>query len=190
MIFIVAIDCPARIHYTCKSIAGRYRPVSYPDGSITARYRFIMNAYWVYLHSDSDNYWLAEQQRFRQHYINEQDGSEPSVYSFIRENISIKYVISTCTSEKTCGNGWILSEEWSGTGWAATNNASFESTHKLTWKKRTLWPASAPAETDEDVRFSLSEKRLSRPHYTCARRQDTRWSHSTWEQPVQAKSTI
>ena len=29
-----------------KSIAGRYRPVSYPDGPITARYRFIKNAYW------------------------------------------------------------------------------------------------------------------------------------------------
>ena len=29
-----------------KSIAGRYRPVSYPDGPITARYRFMYNAYW------------------------------------------------------------------------------------------------------------------------------------------------
>ena len=29
-----------------KSIAGRYRPVSCPDGPITARYRFIKNAYW------------------------------------------------------------------------------------------------------------------------------------------------
>ena len=29
-----------------KSIAGRYRPVSYPDGPITGRYRFIKNAYW------------------------------------------------------------------------------------------------------------------------------------------------
>ena len=36
---------PASILY--KSIAGRYRPVSYPDGAITARYRFIKNAYWV-----------------------------------------------------------------------------------------------------------------------------------------------
>ena len=35
---------PASIVY--KSIAGRYRPVSYPDGPITARYRFINNAYW------------------------------------------------------------------------------------------------------------------------------------------------
>ena len=33
---------PASIIY--KSIAGRYRPVSYPDGPITARYRFINNA--------------------------------------------------------------------------------------------------------------------------------------------------
>ena len=33
---------PASILY--KSIAGRYRPVSYPDGPITARYRFIKNA--------------------------------------------------------------------------------------------------------------------------------------------------
>ena len=30
---------PVSILY--KSIAGRYRPVSYPDGPITARYRFI-----------------------------------------------------------------------------------------------------------------------------------------------------
>ena len=30
-----------------KSTAGRYRPVSYPDGPITARYKFIKNAYWV-----------------------------------------------------------------------------------------------------------------------------------------------
>ena len=37
---------PASIIY--KSIAGRYRPVSYPDGPITARYRFINNASWVY----------------------------------------------------------------------------------------------------------------------------------------------
>ena len=35
---------PASILY--KSIAGRYRPVSYPDGPITARYRLIKNAYW------------------------------------------------------------------------------------------------------------------------------------------------
>ena len=35
---------PASILY--KSIAGRYRPVSYPDGPITVRYRFIKNAYW------------------------------------------------------------------------------------------------------------------------------------------------
>ena len=34
---------PASILY--KSIAGRYRPVSYPDGPITVRYRFIKNAY-------------------------------------------------------------------------------------------------------------------------------------------------
>ena len=38
---------PASILY--KSIAGCYRPVSYPDGPITARYRFIKNAYWAEL---------------------------------------------------------------------------------------------------------------------------------------------
>ena len=36
---------PASILY--KSTAGRYRPVSYPDGPITARCRFIKNAYWA-----------------------------------------------------------------------------------------------------------------------------------------------
>ena len=35
---------PVSILY--KSIAGRYRPVSYPDGPITARYRFVKNASW------------------------------------------------------------------------------------------------------------------------------------------------
>ena len=29
-----------------KSTVGHYRPVSYPDGPITTRYRFIKNAYW------------------------------------------------------------------------------------------------------------------------------------------------
>ena len=31
----------------CKSIASRYLPVIYPDGPITARYRFIKNSYGV-----------------------------------------------------------------------------------------------------------------------------------------------
>ena len=35
---------PVSILY--KSTAGRYRPVSYPDGPITARCRFIKNASW------------------------------------------------------------------------------------------------------------------------------------------------
>ena len=39
---------PASILY--KSTADRYRPVSYPDGPITARCRFKKNAYW----EDSD----------------------------------------------------------------------------------------------------------------------------------------
>ena len=37
---------PSRILY--KSIAGRYRPVRVADGPITACYRFIKNASWVY----------------------------------------------------------------------------------------------------------------------------------------------
>ena len=41
---VSCITNPASILY--KSIAGRYRPVSYPDGPITARYSFIKNAYW------------------------------------------------------------------------------------------------------------------------------------------------
>ena len=35
---------PASILY--KSTAGRFRPVSYPDGPMTARCRFVKNAYW------------------------------------------------------------------------------------------------------------------------------------------------
>ena len=42
---------PASILY--KSTAGRYRPVSYPDGPISARYRFIKNAYWGRPRSDT-----------------------------------------------------------------------------------------------------------------------------------------
>ena len=38
---------PVSILY--KSIAGRYRPVRVADGPITARYRFIKNASWVYV---------------------------------------------------------------------------------------------------------------------------------------------
>ena len=38
---------PASILY--KSIAGRYQPVRVADGPITVRYRFIKNAYWVYV---------------------------------------------------------------------------------------------------------------------------------------------
>ena len=43
--FILPFGCPASILYKC--IAGCYRPVSYPDGPITARYTFIKNTYWV-----------------------------------------------------------------------------------------------------------------------------------------------
>ena len=39
------LACPASILY--KSTASRYRPVSYPDGPITARYRIIKNANWA-----------------------------------------------------------------------------------------------------------------------------------------------
>ena len=42
---VIEEQYPTNILY--KYIAGRYRPVSYPDGPITARYRFIKNAYWV-----------------------------------------------------------------------------------------------------------------------------------------------
>ena len=44
---------PVSILY--KSIAGRYRPVSYPDGPITARYRFIKNAYWESVSTTEEN---------------------------------------------------------------------------------------------------------------------------------------
>ena len=43
---------PASILY--KSSAGRYRPVRVADGPITARCRFIKNAYWaVFKHNDN-----------------------------------------------------------------------------------------------------------------------------------------
>ena len=38
---------PTSILY--KSTAGHYRPVSYPNGPITARYRFIKNANWEWI---------------------------------------------------------------------------------------------------------------------------------------------
>ena len=40
---------PVSILY--KSIAGRYRPVRVADGPMTARYRFIKNASWVYVYT-------------------------------------------------------------------------------------------------------------------------------------------
>ena len=45
---------PASILY--KSIAGRYRPVSYPDESITARYIFIKDVCWVMWDTTSHYY--------------------------------------------------------------------------------------------------------------------------------------
>ena len=39
VLFILCVTFPAGILY--KSTADRYRPVSYPDGPITARYRFM-----------------------------------------------------------------------------------------------------------------------------------------------------
>ena len=45
--YVVKRYRPARILH--KSTAGRYRPVSYPDGPISARYRFMQNAYWAYI---------------------------------------------------------------------------------------------------------------------------------------------
>ena len=42
-----SLDSSCQVSILYKSIAGRYWPVSYPDGPITARYRFIKNAYWV-----------------------------------------------------------------------------------------------------------------------------------------------
>ena len=50
MQFCLANGYPVSILY--KSTAGRYRSVSYSDGPITARYRFIKNTYWVRSLSD------------------------------------------------------------------------------------------------------------------------------------------
>ena len=44
-VYVQKSHTPASILH--KSIAGRYRPVSYHDGPIKARYRFMKNAYWV-----------------------------------------------------------------------------------------------------------------------------------------------
>ena len=51
---------PASILY--KSTVGRYRPVSYPDGPITAHCRFIKNGYWVHSFKNGgflQAFWLA-----------------------------------------------------------------------------------------------------------------------------------
>ena len=49
---------PVSILY--KSIAGRYRPVSYPDGPITAHYGFTKNASWVAWSWRYQSMWLAK----------------------------------------------------------------------------------------------------------------------------------
>ena len=73
---------PASILY--ESTAGRYRPVSYPDEPITARYRSIKNAYWVNIwnmvvkmirvynvcHSSISWLWSGLVQSFSTHYEN------------------------------------------------------------------------------------------------------------------------
>ena len=43
----MSLECPPPASILYRFIAGRYRPVSYPDGPITARYRFKKNAYWA-----------------------------------------------------------------------------------------------------------------------------------------------
>ena len=43
VLYNLSVLIPASILY--KSTAGHYRPVSYPDGPITARCRFIKNVY-------------------------------------------------------------------------------------------------------------------------------------------------
>ena len=43
---IVQSGCQIPASILSKSIAGRYRPVRVADGPITARCRFIKNAYW------------------------------------------------------------------------------------------------------------------------------------------------
>ena len=54
LIFLAKSACENRYTYPAsiiyKSTAGRYRPVRYPDGPITARYKFIKNAYMVFRH--------------------------------------------------------------------------------------------------------------------------------------------
>ena len=54
-VFTVKELHPPSILY--KSIAGRYRPVNYPDGPITVRYRFIKNACWgdMFSHGSARN---------------------------------------------------------------------------------------------------------------------------------------
>ena len=43
---LISVKCINPVSILYKSIAGRSRPVSYPDGPRTARYRFIKNASW------------------------------------------------------------------------------------------------------------------------------------------------
>ena len=55
----------------CKSIAGRYRPVSYPDGPTTARYGFIKNAYW-------EDTWVSCQKTDIWTYAPSKDSDQPA----------------------------------------------------------------------------------------------------------------
>ena len=74
---------PASIIY--KSTAGRYRPVSYPDGPITARYRFKKNAYWV---SSTTHKSRAKLSSYS-YYVN----IEPKGINFICKDIKIRRVL-------------------------------------------------------------------------------------------------
>ena len=48
-------------------------------------------------------------------------------------------------------------------------------------KGRILWPTSESAETDEDVWFTLTEQRRSRPHYACVQGARTLTDHNQHE---------
>ena len=55
---LLSSDC--RLFTASILIAGRYRPVSYPDGPITVRYRFRKNVYWVIIwRSRWLPYWIS-----------------------------------------------------------------------------------------------------------------------------------
>ena len=118
---IKAVRSPASILY--KSIAGRYRPVSYPDGPITARYRFIKKR--------------TEQNRTEQHFIHDTKFSgHPWWHKRTKIHITNVYDVKTYFDNSVDLILFISTMEW-------TKKNRNDNLTGIKWAKSAYWVSSS-----------------------------------------------